>query len=433
MANETQKAQTNSTQDETTDKKQKKKSGFLQTVESDAKPVQAFITKFSNDWTMNLAAALAYNLLTAIFPIALAILAILGFVLGSLDPHARDSIATGLVKTLPNVISSKSVFETLTKQLSRVSGLFGIIALLLALFGGSRLFILMENVFGIIYHLRPRTLIKQNVMALSMLFLFVFLTPLMFVASAGPAFVISLLQKTPLNNIPGSGFIFGAGGIVSGLLVAFILFLAMYVVVPNQHISFKHSWLGAVIAAVLLQIYLQLFSLYVTKFLNGYGGQVGFAIILMTFFYYFALILLIGAEVNAFFSEKIKATPNDLVTMVHIMTSHLAPSKEAVKEQAPPSHKGAPPKDIRAKDRAEEPSGGEQGTESSQQPGQQMSSADSDGRYSHEDHEDAHPEKQQTPQTPYSKTGTVVSAAAGTALAFVVEMVRLRQRPRRKK
>ncbi|MDQ2902493.1 MAG: YihY/virulence factor BrkB family protein [Ktedonobacteraceae bacterium] len=428
MANETQKAQTNSTHDKAADKKQGKDAELVKTAEKDAKPVQAFITKFSNDWTMNLAAALAYNLLTAIFPIALAILAILGFALASLDPHARDSIANGLVKALPNVISSKSVFETLTKQLSRVSGLFGIVAVLLALFGGSRLFILMENVFGIIFHLRPRTFIKQNVMAFGMLLLFVVLTPLMVVASAGPAFVISLLQKTPLNNIPGSGFIFSAGSIVGGLIVSWILFEAIYFFVPNQRISFKNSWKGAVIAAVLLQIYLSLFSLYVAKFLNGYGGQVGFAIILMTFFYYFALILLIGAEVNAFFAEKIKATPNDLVTMVHIMTSHLAPSEEAVKTQAPPSHKGNAPKQVQPKGQAGASSTDEQSTEDSQQ---HMQSADSDGDHSHEDHQKAHPEKQQA--AAYSKTGTAVSAAAGTALAFVVEMVRLRQRPPRKK
>ncbi|MBA2678766.1 MAG: YihY/virulence factor BrkB family protein [Ktedonobacteraceae bacterium] len=433
MANETQKTHTNSTHDKAADKKQGKNSGLLQTVESDAKPIQAFITKFSNDWTMNLAAALAYNLLTAIFPIILAILAIVGFALGSLDPNAQANLTNQLGQIFPGQVSP-DVVKTFTKELSRVSGLFGIIAVLLALFGGSRLFILIENVFGIIYHLRPRTFIKQNVMAFGMLFLFVFLTPLMFIASAGPAFVLSLLQKTPLNNIPGSGFIFGAGGIVGGLIVSWILFEAIYIVVPNQRISFKNSWRGAVIASVLLQIYLALFSLYVAKFLNGYGGQVGFAIILMTFFYYFALILLIGAEVNAFFAEKIKATPNDLVTMVHIMTSHMPTSKEAVKEQAPPDHKGVPPKDIHAKGRAEEPSGGEQGTESSQQQNQQMQSFDTDAhdpREDHEDHEDTHPEKQQA--AVYSKTGTAVSAAAGTALAFVVELVRLRQRRPQKK
>ena len=47
------------------------------------KSLQAFITKFNNDWSLNTAAALAYNLQMAIIPIAIATLAILGLVIGT--------------------------------------------------------------------------------------------------------------------------------------------------------------------------------------------------------------------------------------------------------------------------------------------------------------------------------------------------------------
>src|SRR6202047_3600603 len=42
-------------------------------------------------------------------------------------------------------------------------------------------------------------------------------------------------------------------------LVCRLLLEAIYIVVPNQRISFRHSWRGAVVAAVLLQLYLSLF------------------------------------------------------------------------------------------------------------------------------------------------------------------------------
>ncbi len=51
--------------------------------ERDMKSLQAFITKFNNDWSLNTAAALAYNLQMAIIPIAIATLAILGLVIGT--------------------------------------------------------------------------------------------------------------------------------------------------------------------------------------------------------------------------------------------------------------------------------------------------------------------------------------------------------------
>ena len=65
--------------------------------------------------------------------------------------------------------------------------------------------------------------------------------------------------------------------------------------------------------------------------------------------YYFALILFIGAEVNAFFAERVHETPQDLTSMVHTMTSHLPTSEEAVQEQASATHKGEVPKEIRPK------------------------------------------------------------------------------------
>jgi uncharacterized BrkB/YihY/UPF0761 family membrane protein len=126
------------------------------------------------------------------------------------------------------------------------------------------------------------------------------------------------------------------------------LFQVIYIVVPNQRINFHHSWPGAVVAAVLLEIYLALFPFYVGRFLGAFAGALGL-LILLIFFYYFALILLLGAEVNAFFAQGVRVTPQDLVTMVHDVTSHLATSEEAVKEQAAATHKDEVPKDIRPK------------------------------------------------------------------------------------
>src|ERR1700730_1328082 len=84
-----------------TDTNQHPSSGAVQDVEKDVKPFQAFFTKFNNDWSMNLSAALAYNLLMAMFPIAIAILSIIGFSLGSLDPQAQSMLITNIHQVLP--------------------------------------------------------------------------------------------------------------------------------------------------------------------------------------------------------------------------------------------------------------------------------------------------------------------------------------------
>ena len=78
------------------------------------------------------------------------------------------------------------------------------------------------------------------------------------------------------------------------------MFEAIYFIVPNQRISWRNSWRGAVVASILLNVFLVAFPFYVAHFLGGYAGQIGFAVILLIFFYYFAVILLLGADVNAY-------------------------------------------------------------------------------------------------------------------------------------
>ena len=313
---------------------QKGAPGIVKAAESSAfvqegvKPAQGFFKKFSNDGVMVFSAALAYNVLTAILPIAIALLSIVGLTLGQLNPSAQQSVYNQIVKALPGTITQGANLQDLIfHKLPNASSIIGIIAILAAIFGGSRLFVSIEYVFGIIYRVRQRKFVQQNIMAILMLLAFVILIPVMALASSIPTIVASLFQTslkgTPIATFPLLTFLIPVAGIVGGILAGFLLFLTIYMVIPNQKISFRNSWKGALLAAVLIEIYLGLFPLYVSRFLSGYVGQVGFALILLAFFYYFAVILLLGAEINSYFSEHIESMPETLVGMVHIMTNHL--------------------------------------------------------------------------------------------------------------
>ncbi len=218
--------------------------------------------------------------------------------------------------------------------LNKNAGLLGIIAIFLAIFAGSGLFVSMEGYFDIIYHRPPRDLIPQYLMAVGMIFLFSVLTPLIVASGSLPALIYSILQKTPLSQIPDNGFLFDTLGFLCGLFVAWVLMEAIYLIVPNQYISFRNSWLGALLAAIALQIYLALFPFYVTHFLSGYTGAIGLTVIIMFFFYYFAVILLIGAEVNAFFAQGISPLPENPARLIHQLTNPLPNSEIDTREQS---------------------------------------------------------------------------------------------------
>src|SRR6266480_692090 len=317
-------------------------SRILKTLDKKTKPFQEFWTKFNNDWSWNNAAGLAYNLILSIFPLVIALLALIGLFLGRLDSAAQDLTIKQLSHLFPEITSSQKIIQPALTQLKKDSGILGIFAIVVSIFNGSRLFLFLQGCFDLIYHVRPRNVIVQNALSVVMVLLFVILVPIMVLASSLPAIVYSLLQKTP------EGLLLSVSGIVSGLIGAYVLFQVIYMVVPNQNISFRKSWSGAVVAAFLLELYLVLFPLYVTTFLGSFASAVG-VLILLIFFYYFAIILFLGAEVNAFFAEGVRSTPYDVPTMIHLLSSHLPTSEQDVKEQAAADHKDEVPKEIRPK------------------------------------------------------------------------------------
>jgi len=389
-----------------------------QAAKKDVKSLQAFFTKFNNDWVMNFATGLAFNLITAIFPILIAIIAIVGLTIGRLDSTAQQNLINHILSIFPQQISSGGVLTPVFNSLKKNAGFLGIIAILLAIFGGSRLFVTMEGYFDIIYHTRPRDVIKQNVMAVGMLLVFIILVPLMVFASSVPALIQSLLRTTLVSQIPGNGIIYGLIGIIAAVIISWILFEAIYLVVPNEHISIRHSWLGALVAAVAVQAYLILFPFYVTHFLGSYTGTAGFAVILLFFFYYFAVILLLGAEINAFFLEGIRATPANPVEMVHQMTSHLPTSEKDMQEQATLSHKHEEPKDIRPKSEANRLEA--QAAQANNTPTPVQSAP--------ADQADHQSKKRKSSSQGASRTLAIVEAVAGTTLAFLVQFFGMRRK-----
>src|SRR2546423_5984252 len=239
-------------------------------AEQEAQPIKQFIAKFNNDWVMNFASGLAFNLLTAIFPILIALLAIFGFVVGGLAPGSEQQLINGIQSVFPQQIQAGHLLQPVFNSLNKSAGPLIIIAILTALFGGSRLFITMEGYFDIIFHTRPRNPIKQNIMAFSMLLLFIVLVPIMIFGAALPALVVTILKATPLSQVPGSEFLFTLIGIASGVFFAWVLFESIYIVVPNQHISFRNSCLGAVVPAGGVESLLHLFPFYLARVLYSF-------------------------------------------------------------------------------------------------------------------------------------------------------------------
>jgi membrane protein len=276
-----------------------------------------FWKKCSNDWIFNFSGLLAYALLMAIFPLFLVVLAIAGLSLNQLSPEALNSLANSLKTALPGQTGG-AIIDAVLANLRRSTGWLFALGLLLALFSGSRLFITIESALSVIFRLRPRDAIHQNIMAFSMVLLFVVLVPILFLASSASDAIAQALFAGSANKA-----LARALGIVSAFIVAVVLFGAIYLVVPNRPVHWKEVWKGTLVGAALLVLYELLFPLYQNTFLKpgNYGSVAGFAIVILVFFYYFAFILLLGAEVNSWASGQ-RQTAADLASIIHEVQAH---------------------------------------------------------------------------------------------------------------
>lgn len=285
-------------------------------------PVLDFWTKINNDWIFNWASGLAYTLLTSILPILLAILAIGGFILGSLSVSSLGQLQSVLARGLPggSTGAGGQIVSAALAQLNRSAGVLFIVGILGAIIAGSGLFLSLESAFGIIFRLKGRDPIPQRIMAISMVLLYVLLVPIMVFASLIPAAILGALHVGTKD--PGGAFLLQALGLAVGFAAAVVFFGSIFYVVPNRRMSLREIWPGTLVSAVLLVVYEIVFPIYENLFLrSNYSSIIGLIVVILIFFYYLAFILLIGAEINSMLLG-LRPTTKSLSAMLESLQEH---------------------------------------------------------------------------------------------------------------
>jgi membrane protein len=273
--------------------------------------IKTFVLKFANDWSLNLAGMIAYSLITALFPILLAILSLVGMVLQVFASADLIDVAQSLSRAFPTTRQGGINITPLLQSLVHITGPLAVVALIGLVWLGSNLFATMENAFSIIFRIRGRALVPQRVMAIGMVLVLTLLLPGS-LAAAALVTAGSAEFRTLLPQPMGRALRFV--GPLTSLGVLWLLFLVVYMVVPNCKVRFRHAWRGALTAAVLFGLLQVLFPLYFSVLLTGnirYGAAPAAVLVVIIWVWFFALISVIGAQVTAVAME-LKATPYDL-------------------------------------------------------------------------------------------------------------------------
>jgi membrane protein len=259
-----------------------------------------FVQKVQDDRAPNLAILLAWGTLNTLLPLTLGILAIAGFVLR--DPARLNQLTEVVFSVLPS--EAARTLQGILTTTRQSAGAAGLISLLLLLLTGTNFFSNMQMVFNLAYHVEDRNFILQRVMSLIML---VIATALLLVSTTAYG-LGNLIGALPIA-LPVGPVLGRLLGWLISLVSAIVLFLLLYKILPNKPQAWKQTLPGALMASVLFFVILQLFPLYTALFPpNQAYAAFGVFLLLMFWLYLLGLVLVAGAELNAFLEEPGRAT-----------------------------------------------------------------------------------------------------------------------------
>ncbi|MBR0310692.1 MAG: YihY/virulence factor BrkB family protein [Paludibacteraceae bacterium] len=246
-----------------------------------------------NSKQLNTAAnSLTYNLAFAIIPIMAMVLAIAkGFGFGEMIEQLLNRSMLGETNIVPEIMGM--VYRYLdTAQ----GGTFIGIGLLILIWAVYSFFRNVEQSFNTIWDVKQsRSIIRQLTTYIAVLFL----VPVLMIATSG----VSLLIHTTIEDTALMGKVSEWHSSIVRLIqfiVAWGVFLWMYMAIPNTKVHFRSAIIPAVLMGTLFQL-LQMLSMYIIVFLGRtsivYGAFAAIPIIMM-WLQWTCLLILIGAELS---------------------------------------------------------------------------------------------------------------------------------------
>ena len=257
-------------------------------------PVGRYCAKICTDQALNGAVQIAWQAMFSSFPLILGLLGISGLILR--DPRQRQWLADIVASQFPSQLSDILGFIDDTRDLG---GLLGAASVVGMVWSGYWLFQTMEMVFNHFYGAPARGLRQQIAMSLAMMGLYAVLTSLSVLASVLSTSLLWISEHVARFHL--SGIVPVVGWLVA-LASAVSMFAALYRVIPNRPLGVADVLPGAVLAGTVFVLLNQAFPLYFSILGGSYAAYktLGLFLVLMTWFYLLAVILVLGVELNAF-------------------------------------------------------------------------------------------------------------------------------------
>jgi membrane protein len=273
---------------------------------------KAALDEFFDDGCPQRAASISYYALLAMFPLAILSVAVFGiFVSGA---HARRQVVDFLLSNLPlNADKGRSDLQQLLIGVTQNTATVGVVGAAGLVFSASGLMTAIRLALNAAWERTQDT--RPPVQGKLLDVVLVLATGLFILLSLALSVAIRLAVQ-----LGGNGSLAGAADAlldaaqVVPTLLSFGAFIFLYRVVPEGHTRLRDIWIGALVAAVGVELAKTGFSFYLANFgnYNAVYGSIGAVIAFLVFAWVTANFFLFGAELASEWPGIRDATPEEL-------------------------------------------------------------------------------------------------------------------------
>jgi membrane protein len=254
------------------------------------------VLKFFADRGTHLAAMVAYFALLSFVPLTFLALALLGL---ARRADASDFLVRELSRAFPGT-SLQSIL-TLVHKVQDNAATLGIIGGVALLWSSLSLFSALESAFNIVYGLPNRTFLRGKLLALTLMVATI--TTLFVSLVIGAVGVEVLKRQAP--GIVSNPIVAYVVSIAVSVLGIFVFLLALYRLLPTADVSVRDALPGAIGAAIVLEASFQVLPVFVRLAgVNPTLRVLGGPAILLLWLYLMANVIVFGAELNWWRSER---------------------------------------------------------------------------------------------------------------------------------
>lgn len=261
---------------------------------------RALLSKFFGDRGTHLAAMVAYFALLSFVPLVFLALALLGL---AHRADASDFLVRELSRAFPG--SSVASILSLVHNVQDNAATLGVIGGIGLLWSSLSLFSALESAVNIVYGRPNRNFLHGKGLAVT--FMIGSLVTLFASLVVGAIGVEALKQYAP--GFVSNGAVAYAVSIAVSLLGVFLFLFAVYVFLPNTTVSAREALPGAISAAIMLEASFQVLPVFV-RFadVNVTLRVLGGPAILLIWLYVMANVIVLGAELNWWGTQRRDAT-----------------------------------------------------------------------------------------------------------------------------